>query len=112
MTTMAFINRLQPADGKRDALIDLLREFADPINADAECLHYSVHEPIDDEAAPLTVIQAYTSVAGRPSISRDTVGSDATRPNTAGSARSTATSARQSPPRASDTGVPVAFTSS
>lgn len=57
-----FINRLQPADGKRDALIGLLREFADPINADPECLHYSVHEPIDDKAAPLTVIQAYTSV--------------------------------------------------
>src|SRR3954468_8521701 len=74
MTTVVFINRLQPADGKRDALIDLLREFADSINAhpevadsknpDPECLHYSVHEPVDDEAAPLTVIQAYTSVAG------------------------------------------------
>ena len=57
-----FINRLQPADGKRDALIGLLREFADPINADPECLHYSIHEPIDDKGAPLTVIQAYTSV--------------------------------------------------
>src|SRR5450631_2125061 len=27
--TVVFINRLQPADGKRDALIGLLREFAD-----------------------------------------------------------------------------------
>lgn len=34
------------------------------------------------------------------SISRDTVGSEATRPNTAGSARTVAMSARQSPPRA------------
>ena len=50
MATVVFINRLQPADGKRDALIGLLREFADSINADPECLHYSVHEPIDDEA--------------------------------------------------------------
>jgi hypothetical protein len=54
MATVVFIHRLQPADGKRDALIGLLREFADSINADPECLHYSVHEPIDDEATPLT----------------------------------------------------------
>jgi hypothetical protein len=60
MGTVVFIHRLQPADGKRDALIGLLREFADSINADPECLHYSVHEPIDDEATPLTVIQAHT----------------------------------------------------
>jgi quinol monooxygenase YgiN len=50
MATVVFINRLQSADGKRDALIGLLREFADSINANPECLHYSVHEPIDDEA--------------------------------------------------------------
>ena len=60
MATAVFIHGLQPADGKRDALIGLLREFADSINADPECLHYSVHEPIDDEATPLTVIQAHT----------------------------------------------------
>ena len=60
MATVVFIHRLQPADGKRDALIGLLREFADSINADPECLHYSVHEPIDYEATPLTVIQAHT----------------------------------------------------
>jgi len=63
MAPVVFINRLQPADGKRDALIGVLREFADSINADPECLHYSVHEPIDAEAAPVTVIQAYTSAA-------------------------------------------------
>jgi hypothetical protein len=28
MATVVFIHRLQPADGKRDALIGLLREFA------------------------------------------------------------------------------------
>jgi hypothetical protein len=31
MTTVVYINRLQPADGKRDALIGLLREFAGSI---------------------------------------------------------------------------------
>jgi STAS domain-containing protein len=55
---------LQRADGRREVLIGLLREFAESINADPECLNHSVHEPIDDEAAPLTVIPAYESLAG------------------------------------------------
>ena len=42
MATVVFINRLQPADGKRDALIGLLREFADSINADPPVLLRSV----------------------------------------------------------------------
>ena len=46
---------------------------------------------------------ARAASAASASIVRDTVGSDATSPNTAGSARSSATSARQSPPRASVT---------
>jgi len=58
MATVVSINGLQPADGKRDALIGLLREFADPINADPAWRHYSVREPIDDEGVPWTVIQA------------------------------------------------------
>jgi hypothetical protein len=33
MATVVFINRLQPADGERDALIGLLREFADSMNS-------------------------------------------------------------------------------
>jgi quinol monooxygenase YgiN len=62
---VAHHHRLQPAaDGKRDALIGLLREFADSINAYPECPRYSVHDPIDDEATPWNVIQDYTSVAG------------------------------------------------
>src|SRR3954447_19830435 len=64
MTAVVFINRLQPAAGKRDALIALLREFGASIHADPECLHYSVHEPVNDAPAPLTVIQAYQSIAG------------------------------------------------
>jgi quinol monooxygenase YgiN len=64
MATVVVTNRLQPADNERDALIGLLREFADSINADPERLRYSVHDPIHDEATPLTVIQAYTSVTG------------------------------------------------
>jgi hypothetical protein len=41
--------------------------------------------------------------AAKALINRDTVGSDATAPNTAGSARSTPISAKQSPPTASAT---------
>jgi len=33
---VVFTTRPRPADGKRDALIGLLREFADSINADPE----------------------------------------------------------------------------
>jgi len=58
MATVVFINRPQSADGKRHALIGLLREFADSTNADPERLRYSVHDPIYDEATPLPVIQA------------------------------------------------------
>jgi hypothetical protein len=53
MATVVFINRLQPADGKRDALIGLLREFADSINADPECQQRPVcrgkpHSPLPE----------------------------------------------------------------
>jgi len=50
MSAVVFIDWLEPADSKCDALTDLLREFAESINADSECLSYSIHEPIDDEA--------------------------------------------------------------
>lgn len=64
MSVVVFIDPLQLANSKRDALIGPLREFAESINADPECLSYSAYGPIDDEAAPLTVIRAYESVAG------------------------------------------------
>ena len=46
---------------------------------------------------------AWSTSSAKVSTSRDTVGSDATGPNTAGSARSRFTSARQSPPNANAT---------
>jgi hypothetical protein len=54
-------------------------------------------------AAALAAWIAFNTLAASAAsavIVRDTVGSEATGPNTAGSARSTATSAKQSPPRA------------
>ena len=44
--------------------------------------------------------KAFGASAAGAVINRDTVGSDATTPNIPGSARTTATSARQSPPSA------------
>jgi len=63
LSAVVFIDRLEPADSRRDALIGPPLDFAESINADPECLKYSVHEPIDGEAAPFAIIQAYESVA-------------------------------------------------
>jgi len=62
MPAFVTVNQLQPKDGQRGKLIELLREFAVSMHAEPGCVHYSVHEPIDDEAGPLTVIQAYSSI--------------------------------------------------
>jgi quinol monooxygenase YgiN len=61
MPTFLFTNRLQPKDGQRDKLIGVLREFAVSMRAEPGCVHYSVHEPVDDETGRLKVIQAYSS---------------------------------------------------
>jgi quinol monooxygenase YgiN len=61
MPTFVFVNRLQPKDGQRGKLIGLLREFAVSMHAEPGCVHYSVHEPVDDDTGPLIVIQAYSS---------------------------------------------------
>jgi hypothetical protein len=50
--------------------------------------------------AELIALTAAGASLARASIVRETVGSEATRPNTPASARSTATSAKQSPPSA------------
>lgn len=62
MSVFIFANQLQPKDGQRKELVELLREFSLSMHAESECVHYSVHQPIDDENGPLTVIQAYSSV--------------------------------------------------
>ena len=50
MSAVVFIDRIEPAGSKRDVLTGLLLEFVESINANSECLGYSIHEPIDDEA--------------------------------------------------------------
>jgi quinol monooxygenase YgiN len=61
MPTLVTVNRLQPKDGQRGKLLDPLREFAVSMHAEPGCIHYSVHEPVDDETGPSMVIQAYSS---------------------------------------------------
>lgn len=62
MSTFVFVNRLQAKDGRRGELIELLREFAVSMHAEPGCVHYSIHQPVEDETGPLTVIQAYVSI--------------------------------------------------
>jgi quinol monooxygenase YgiN len=62
MSTLVFVNRLQAKDGHREELIELLRELAVSMHAEPGCVHYSIHEPIEDQTGPLTVIQAYSSM--------------------------------------------------
>src|SRR3954447_17810410 len=63
MSEFVFINRLQPKEVQRGQLIDLLREFATVIHKEPGGVHYSLHQPIDDETGPLTVIQVFSSLA-------------------------------------------------
>lgn len=62
MSTYIVVNHLQPKEGLRDQLIELLREFAVSMHAEPGGIHYSVHQPIDDPSGPLAVVQAYSSV--------------------------------------------------
>jgi quinol monooxygenase YgiN len=62
MSEFIFVNRLQAKDGHREELIELLREFAVSMHAEPGCVHYSIHEPVEDETGLLTVIQAYSSI--------------------------------------------------
>lgn len=62
MSAFVVVNHLQAKPGKRGELVELLRDFAVTMHAEPGGVHYSVHQPIGDETAPLTVIQAYSSV--------------------------------------------------
>lgn len=62
MSPFVIVNELQPKSGQRDKVIGLLREFAASMHAEPGCVHYSVHQPVEDENGPLKVIQAYSSV--------------------------------------------------
>ncbi|WP_327105900.1 putative quinol monooxygenase [Nonomuraea glycinis] len=52
MSAFVFVNRLQAKDGRRDELIELLREFAVSMHAEPGCVHYSIHKPVEDGRTP------------------------------------------------------------
>lgn len=62
MPAVAFVSTLQPKNGRRDELVELLTELAKHIRAEPGYIEYSVHRPLGDDNGPLLVIQRYTSV--------------------------------------------------
>jgi quinol monooxygenase YgiN len=62
MSAVVAVSRLQPKPGRRDDLIEVLRELSKSIHQEAGGVHYSVHKPIDDEDGPLTIIQVCSSI--------------------------------------------------
>jgi quinol monooxygenase YgiN len=62
MPAVVFVSTLQPKNGRRDELVELLAELAKHIHAEPGCMQYSVHRPLGDDNGPLLVIQMYASV--------------------------------------------------
>jgi quinol monooxygenase YgiN len=56
------VSTLEPKNGRRDELVELLAELAKHIRAEPGCTQYSVHRPLGDDNGPLLVIQMYASV--------------------------------------------------
>ena len=52
MSHVVLINQLQPRQGQRDKLIELLRKVAVGAHADPGCLHYSIHIAREDHTHP------------------------------------------------------------
>jgi NAD(P)-dependent dehydrogenase (short-subunit alcohol dehydrogenase family) len=55
------VSTLEPKQGRRDDLLELLAELAPRIRAEAGCLRYSVHSPHGHGDGPLLVIQMFAS---------------------------------------------------
>jgi quinol monooxygenase YgiN len=56
------VSTLEPKDGRRDELVELLAELAKHIRGEPGYLQYSVHRPLGEDKGPLLVIQRYTSL--------------------------------------------------
>jgi quinol monooxygenase YgiN len=59
MPEVVFVSTLEPKDGRRDELVELLAELAKHIRGELGYLQYSVHRAL---GGPLLVIQRYTSL--------------------------------------------------
>lgn len=62
MPEIVFVSTMEPKDGQRDQLVQLLAELAKHIRAEPVYLQYSVHRPLGEDTGPLLVIQRYTSL--------------------------------------------------
>lgn len=62
MPAVVFVSTLEPKDGRRDELLELLAELAKHIRGEPGFVQYSVHRPLGDDDGPLLVIQKYASV--------------------------------------------------
>ena len=62
MPEVVFVSTLEPKDGRRDELVELLAELAKHIRGEPGYLQYSVHRPLGEDKGPLLVIQRYTSL--------------------------------------------------
>jgi quinol monooxygenase YgiN len=62
MPAVVFVSTLEPKDGRRDELVELLAELAKHIRAEPGFMEYSVHRLLGDDSGPLLVIQRYASI--------------------------------------------------
>jgi quinol monooxygenase YgiN len=62
MPEVVFVSTLEPKDGQRDELVQLLAELAKHIRGEPGYPQYSVHRPLGEDERPLLVIQRYTSL--------------------------------------------------
>ena len=59
MPEIVFVSTLEPKDGRRDELVELLAELAKHIRGEPGYLQYSVHRPLGEDKGPLLVIQVH-----------------------------------------------------
>jgi Antibiotic biosynthesis monooxygenase len=64
MPEVVFVSTLEPKDGRRDELVELLAELAKHIRGEPGYLQYSVHRPLGEDKGPLVVAVAGVSLVG------------------------------------------------
>ena len=62
MPEVVFVSTMEPLDGRRDELVELLAQLAKHIRGEPGCLEYSVHRLLGEDRGPFLVIQRYTSL--------------------------------------------------
>lgn len=60
--TVVAVSTMQPGNGRREDLLEVLAGLAPQIRAEPGCLHYSVHRARGDADGPLLVIQMFASI--------------------------------------------------